>query len=318
MSEGAGTYRAFGLRIESDFPLRLPTLADGPVPDLRIECRHDAPPAFGDTPALVDLPLKTHDRPVRYRVCETPLGPLVEIERVGSFRIGAADISCWPSSNSWPGAIDRFLLTPILNFWIESRGWPVLHCVGIEVGERAVLLLGPGGTGKSTIAAAMAQRGRRVLGDDVVALAVTGEVVEAIPSYPLMGLWPGSTVLADVDGLQQAPRLYPTADKRALPMPERVFCPDRRPVAAIYSLIRGSDAVEMAAHRLSPTRTVLECVTQSVSKRSVQGVGLQPARLKVFARLAASVPAFRVSFPSGPAGLEALFELVDPLAVNGG
>jgi dephospho-CoA kinase len=55
------------------------------------------------------------------------------------------------------------------------RGVVCLHASAVAIGDEAIALLGPAGSGKSTTAAAFAERGYSVLAEDVVTLDDRGD-----------------------------------------------------------------------------------------------------------------------------------------------
>src|SRR5439155_24208272 len=61
----------------------------------------------------------------------------------------------WPDTLTLEDAV-VYLLGPVLGFVLRLRGITCLHASAISVGDRAVVLLGPAGAGKSTTAAAFA------------------------------------------------------------------------------------------------------------------------------------------------------------------
>ena len=78
----------------------------------------------------------------------------------------------------------------LVNRWIlpiiarhERSAFPV-HATSLEIGGRALLLCGDSGTGKSTLAGALGQRGGRVLGDEPVLVEARGAGVI---------VWPGES-----------------------------------------------------------------------------------------------------------------------------
>jgi len=85
-----------------------------------------------------------------------------------------------------------YLLGPVLGFVLVLRGIVCLHAATIDVGGQAIALVGESGAGKSTTAAAFAQLGYPVLGDDVLALVQQGKDFMAQPAYPHIRLWPES------------------------------------------------------------------------------------------------------------------------------
>ena len=85
-----------------------------------------------------------------------------------------------------------FLMGPILGFMLRLRGTTCLHASGVVVGEQAFALAGSSGDGKSTLAAAFANKGYAVLTDDIMPLTITDDTVFAAAGHPLMKLYPES------------------------------------------------------------------------------------------------------------------------------
>ena len=67
-----------------------------------------------------------------------------------------------------PQLLAAELLDPILLFLLTRSGRTPLHAAGIVINGTAVLLSGPGGSGKSSLAHAAARRGLPILSDDTV------------------------------------------------------------------------------------------------------------------------------------------------------
>ena len=78
---------------------------------------------------------------------------------------------------------------PILGFVLRLRGVTSLHASAVVVHDQAVVLLGPAGSGKSTTAAVFAQKGHRILADDVSAIEDRGTEFRIQPAYPHLRLW---------------------------------------------------------------------------------------------------------------------------------
>jgi hypothetical protein len=99
-----------------------------------------------------------------------PAGYLLEAAGVGRVLVSldGAELLCDPEPNraDW-GFI---LAAQALPLAATLRGFEVLHAAGVVLGGEAVLLAGPPGAGKSSLAAALLRRGGRLLSDDAVAL----------------------------------------------------------------------------------------------------------------------------------------------------
>jgi hypothetical protein len=151
-------------------------------------------------------------------------------------RMGARIWSIW-SDRSTLDDTATYLLGPVLSFLLGLRGTPCLHASVIAVDGKAVALLGPPGAGKSTTAAAFAQRGYPVLSDDVAAVHEQDGRFLIQPAYPRIRLWP-SSVKALYGSPEALPRITPTWDKRDLDLTANgcLFQSSPLPLAAIYFL----------------------------------------------------------------------------------
>jgi hypothetical protein len=80
--------------------------------------------------------------------------------------IGGRTIGYQPEPAAQPGDVAAFLIGTAFGILLHQRGLVVLHASGVELNGRAALFLGASGAGKSTLAAALAQRGYRLVTDD--------------------------------------------------------------------------------------------------------------------------------------------------------
>jgi hypothetical protein len=114
-----------------------------------------------------------------------------------------------------------------LSMLARSRGYFVLHAAGVVRGERGIVLMGPAGSGKSTLTIACARRGFGVFAEDAVFVRVRPNALE---------WW----------GLPWVQRLLP--DARTL-FPELAGLPDHvRP--------NGESKIDVELDRVHPGRTV--------------------------------------------------------------
>ena len=143
---------------------------------------------------------------------------------------------------NWPATLTledtaTYLLGPIMGFVLQLRGGISLHASAVVIKDRAVAFVGPAGAGKSTIAAAFAERGHRVLAEDVVTFDDHEDAFLVLPAYPCIRLWPAS-VKALYGSEASLPRLTPTWNKRYLDLKQERyrFSEEPVPLAAIYLL----------------------------------------------------------------------------------
>lgn len=111
------------------------------------------------------------DGVARYLVRE---GREIVVEPVGG---GEADVS-------------TFLLGPAMAACLQQRGIATLHASAVEIGAGAVLFAGDSGIGKSTLVAALVERGHRLMADDFSALHLgAGDCPEVLPAFACVRLW---------------------------------------------------------------------------------------------------------------------------------
>lgn len=105
-----------------------------------------------------------------------------------------------------PGDVAAFLLGTAFGILLHQRGLVVLHASGVDVGGRAALFLGASGAGKSTLAAALAQRGHRLVTDDfcVISLDAAGHPT-VNPDGRLPKLWAQTIKQLDLADWQGRP-----------------------------------------------------------------------------------------------------------------
>lgn len=141
-----------------------------------------------------------------------------------------------------------YLLGPVMGFVMLLRGVVCLHASAVAIGDEAIALLGPAGSGKSTTAAAFAERGYSVLAEDVVTLDDRGDHFLVRSGYPCIRLWPAS-VKALYGSETHLPKLTPNWDKCYLDLSDN-FQSEPLPLAAIYHL--GERHHDMVAPLIQP------------------------------------------------------------------
>jgi hypothetical protein len=171
----------------------------------------------------------------------------------------------WPDETLTLEDAATYFLGPVMGFVLLLRGFISLHACAVAFGNRAVAIVGPAGSGKSTTAAAFAERGYRVLAEDVVTLRDLQNEFLVQPSYPSIRLWP-SSVEALYGGAASLPKLTPTWDKCYLDLTQNKYefqtCP--LPLAAIYLLSeRKEDSDSPSVRDLAPAEGLISLIANT-------------------------------------------------------
>ena len=159
-----------------------------------------------------------------------------------------------------PGVDERILrlilLGPVFAILLHQRGILALHAAAVEIDGGAVVLMGPQGCGKSTLAATLYKRGHGILADDVTAIQFNGDngpislawisTAEALAgSCPSLGENP-----------EELPRLEPGFEKRAYAINHR-FAQKPLPLKRIYVL---SESDHEGIYPLNPQEAMIQLI----------------------------------------------------------
>jgi hypothetical protein len=101
------------------------------------------------------------------------------VERILSVLDRRSDTAVWwtPDAQALPYWERGAPLLRVLHWWMSEHGRQVVHGATVGTGDGGVLLVGPGGSGKSSTALASLQSGLRYVGDDYVLVEVGPPVV---------------------------------------------------------------------------------------------------------------------------------------------
>src|SRR5215217_3750038 len=201
-----------------------------------------------------------------------------------------------------------YLLGPVMGFVMLLRGVVCLHASAVAVGDEAIALLGPAGSGKSTTAAAFAERGYSVLAEDVVTLDDRGDHFLVRPGYPLIRLWPAA-VKALYGSETHLPRLTPNWDKCYLDLSER-FHGEPLPLAAIYHLgERHHDARAPYVETLDRPEGLMALVANTYATK-LMDKQMRGREFELLTRVVGEVPLRRVTPHADPARLTQLCDAI--------
>jgi len=318
-------YALFGLALKSNRPIPgLEPLANLPVADVEVW--------FGDGPPYPDYPGASppevwYISPDADRA-EAPVLKVWKLQGGAFFRLRYGDgvefvvdrrgTRVWAS---WPGKatledVTVYLLGPVLGFLLRLRGITCLHASAVAAGNGALAFLGPPGAGKSTTAAAFAQRGHPVLTDDITALKEHGGDFLVLPGGPRLCLWSDS--VNSLFGSPEAlPRLTPEYaidpewDKRWLDLSARGyrFQSQPLPLRAIYLLDQRRPEAVPALEPLPPGAGLVSLAANTYKSEFLERE-LREQEFDFLGRVAARVPIRRVTPLADQSRLPELCDLI--------
>jgi hypothetical protein len=301
---------AFGLAIEADFAL--PGLhgaaADGALPSAVLK--------LGDE-AQLDRVWRAGDgdatRLSEDRIRGGEPGSTIDVHPAIGYRLFAryfgsclvspdgARLMCVPPPvRSWRW--QRFLVGRCLPMASMLSGYEVIHAGAVELGGGVIAIIGPSGTGKTSLTVRLVLRGAGFFTDDVLALDARGEELQAHPGFGVVNVRAAEHErLGPLERAALGPLLGQTGrDKRHYAMTP-VTGP--RTLRAVYFLVPGDGRPLSAITPLAapePRRLLTSAFIHEVRPPETLG-----RLLDVCARLSATVPMFEVGVggDEGAAGL---------------
>lgn len=315
-------YRIYGLEVDSELAFTAPLPPGAPPADVTIERVESAPlEGWEGSPPVFLSPRRTADGEVAALLHRAAGWEILRFSGLYDFFLSSPDAEDGPTARilvrPTPAAsardVETRLLGPVLAYWLERRGVLALHASGLVLDGQAVVFLSDNGGGKSSLAATALAAGQALLSDDLVAVARTPSGFEARAAYPEMRLWPPEASHF-LGGFEELPRVEPRLEKRRVAVGGDGFgrfCPTAERLAALVvpeRLEAGDGDVELLP--LSPAAAVMQLVRHSYSPYIVEGAGLQPERLGRFAEIVATIPAWRLRYPSGHGHLPRVLEVL--------
>lgn len=187
------SYRICGLSVASD--IDLPGLIAGTAecePQVTIR-RGPVPESLSD-PKLVGPTWQIADKQF-----------LLDVPNVARFLLKNGDqIVFAPKSEASAEEVPIFILGTVFGILLHQRQQIVLHASAVEVDGKAIVFCGYSGAGKSTLAAALVQRGYRLITDDVCAITLSDAAPPLVhPDGRQLKLWAQAIEKLELDEIRR-------------------------------------------------------------------------------------------------------------------
>jgi hypothetical protein len=209
-------------------------------------------------------------------------------------------IHCFPLEGVPLETISHLLLNHVIPLVLNQRGKVVLHAGAVVLPQGAVAFMGRSGRGKSTLTAALAQRGYPLLTDDGLLLEERGGRLIVIPSYPGLRLWPEMAELF-FNSAPQAPAVAHYSEKKLLKLQntQLPFTSAPVPLRRVYLLAPPEETAglaEVVITPLPPREAFIETFKHAFQIDNTSRVRLKQG-FEAIARAVAEPIYFRLAFP---------------------
>jgi hypothetical protein len=162
---------------------------------------------------------------------------IASFQAQGGIRLNVMEVR----PNIEPQLLNLYLLSESLGLILHQKGFLLLHGSAVLLEQGVIIFLGKPGAGKSTTAAAFAQKGYTVIADDLVALEINSQgLISIIPAFPQLKLWESAIIGLGYQPSQTQP-LFTGSRKRVIKAWGDFPSEQKFPVLAIYVLETNSD-----------------------------------------------------------------------------
>ena len=206
------------------------------------------------------------------------------------------------------------LLGFVLGNVIRLRGYLTFHASAIGVGDRAILLTGDSGAGKSTTAAALSERGCTILADDIAVLDQREGRYWVQPGYPCLRLFPES-VAAFGTSCDRLTKVSPFGSKRYLDLApdnagKRQFQTRPLSLAAVYIMGQRDDRRDRSTVESLTSASAMTQLVKSVYGSCFLDKQQRLEEFKQLATLTRKIPVRQLSRADSLQNIAQLCELI--------
>ena len=193
----------------------------------------------GDGPTEVEVLLETEsDGPGATAPAAMNASPDcfdLTIPGVARYRVERGEaVAIAPVDGADSDAVRLFLLGSALGALLHQRGVLPLHGAAVRTDKGYLVIVGTSGSGKSSLSAALGQRGWAVASDDISAVRIIDGQACVAPGYPERKVWPDVLAMLG-DDADQYPRVRAGLEKRRVPIDK--FSGDTAPLVAVIGLV---------------------------------------------------------------------------------
>lgn len=227
-----------------------------------------------------------------------------------------ATIEVNPYRGITAGWLQNMIYGILMAFSLHLRGTGNLHASSVEIPGGAVAFLGDPGAGKSTMAAAFAERGHSVISDDVLVIESKSGKYLAQPGVSHLTLSRASMNTVG-RGNMEMDSLISVGEKLRLPVDGSWANFATKPVSmkAMFLLSRGAEGTETKFERMSVIEATREVVTNTLCLPILPQDAVKRF-LSFSANLAMSIPVWKLQYAEGRASLAQIHRAVLEI-VNG-
>jgi len=276
-------YSAYGLKIKSE--VNLPELKEITSTDC------DVIVSYGKVPDEIENPIKIG---VAFQAKQNEF--LLKVPEIANYYIkDGKEIIISRKDNISDSEINLFLLGSAFGAVIYQQKKVPFHGSTVIVNDKAIIISGVSGAGKSTIVANLTNKNYPLLSDDVTVLKEENGSIIASSGFPQVKLWQDSLDMMDISA-ENLTKIRPQLEKYKYPI--KNFIEGKKQVDSIFIIKRkNTEGVEIEEIKGIEKFKIL--TSNTYRKQFVPALKLEKEQFKIVSMLAAKTRLYIIQRPNG-------------------
>ena len=240
----------------------------------------------------------------------------VKCQGTGCFKVTKQSITIdWQAQGT--GA-DHYFQTLAIALNLELNKVLCIHANALAYQDKAIAIVAPSRTGKTTLTAALSQNGFALMTDDMVALHKIEQGYEIYPSWPVARMWPDALNDIQLGEHEQHQKVHQKFEKRIVNLEKTIglsFCNQPKKLSVIYLLNRlpekqNNDVPLCEIVPIATAQAIIILLQNSILGSCYRELNLEKSRVKAFSKLLVNISFKQINYISGKEHLNEVGKLI--------
>jgi len=240
----------------------------------------------------------------------------VNCQGKGTFKVSKTAITIdWQTQGT--GA-DHYFQTLAVALNLELNKVLCIHANALAYQDKAIAIVAPSRTGKTTLTAALSQNGFALMTDDMVALHETEQGYQIYPSWPVARMWPDALNDIPLDANEHYQKVHENFDKRIINLEKTKgleFCNQPKKLHVIYLLNRlpensNSNTPVCEIVPIATAKAIIILLQNSILGSCYRELNLEKSRVKSLSKLLENILFKQINYRSGKEHLSDIGKLI--------
>lgn len=229
----------------------------------------------------------------------------VNCQGTGSFKVTKTNITIdWQAQGT--GA-DHYFQTLAVALNLELNNVLCIHANALAYQDKAIAIVAPSRTGKTTLTAALSQSGFSLMTDDMVALHENEQGYDIYPSWPVARMWPDALNDIALNSSEEHQKVHEKFEKRIVNL-EKVegltFCNKPKKLHVIYLLNRlpkkqNSNTPLCEIVPIATAQAIIILLQNSILGSCYRKLNLEKSRVQGLSKLLENIAFKQINYVSG-------------------